>query len=185
MTSMQTCPSSMLAQSALHPSPSTVFPSSHASSPASCESPHVVKHSLGSAMLHVYPHSTVHNDEHPSPSLVSPSSHSSSGVLTPLPQTGLHFDVWHGVVVLLVGSGVVVVVVCGWVVLVAAVLLVTRVVAACDVDDVAAHGMPRKLLHATGNWAFCGGSSPQATIKSSSLPDVEMPPVSTPAIIAW
>ena len=96
-----------------------------------------------------------------------------------------HGTMGGGVVVLVVGSGVVLVVVCGWVVLVTAVLLVTRVVAACDVDDVAAHGMPRKLLHATGNWAFCGGSSPQATIKSSSLPDVEMPPVSTPAMTAW
>ena len=59
-------------QSPLHPSPDTELPSSHASLPARIASPHVVEHTLGSAVLHVYPHSTVHADEHPSSDTVLP-----------------------------------------------------------------------------------------------------------------
>jgi len=92
---VQEYPTSTDRQSALHPSPDTKLPSSHTSSPVSIESPHVVEHTLGSAGLHAYPHSTVHADEHPSPSTVLPSSHPSDVVITSLPHTSWQVDTPH------------------------------------------------------------------------------------------
>ena len=87
-------PSTSPLQSSRHPSAAP--PSSHTSLPASIESPHVVEHTLGSAVLHVYPHSTVHVDEHPSSDTVLPSSHPSFPMRLPSPHIVLHADPEHG-----------------------------------------------------------------------------------------
>ncbi len=82
-------PASTELQSALHPSPLSVLPSSHFSRPASWESPQVVLQTLGRASEHVYPHSTEHTALQPSLAAVLPSSHASEVVLIPSPQTGV------------------------------------------------------------------------------------------------
>src|SRR5262245_17057156 len=74
-------------QSALQPSPSIRFASSHSSVPTLMPSAHISWQTDGSP-LHCHPGSTVHVTEHPSPGVVPSSSHSSplSASIAPLLQ---------------------------------------------------------------------------------------------------
>src|SRR3989338_6259744 len=80
-------------QLAEHPSPLTVFPSSHSSLPTENQSPQIVLQTLMSLVqtlppAHVHPFSTTQSGEHPSPLTVFPSSHCASYLIIPSPQTG-------------------------------------------------------------------------------------------------
>jgi hypothetical protein len=81
-------PCSTVEQSAEQPSPPTVLPSSHASVPATMESPHVVAHTVGGPALHEKPHSIVQEEEHPSLFWRLLSSHCSPPMRMPSPHTG-------------------------------------------------------------------------------------------------
>src|SRR4051812_25844963 len=74
-------------QPALHPSPSTLPPSSHSSSPTARPSPQEGWHESGPpTILHVNPMSTlVQSPLQPSPLLVLPSSHFSMPATIPSP----------------------------------------------------------------------------------------------------
>jgi len=93
-------PCSTVEQSALHPSPSTLFLSSHVSLPATLPSPHLVVHQLGSPLVQLNPHSIAHVALHPSPSPVLPSSQPSPVVTIPFPQISLHTDTPHARLIL-------------------------------------------------------------------------------------
>ena len=79
----------------LQPSPSSAFPSSQVSDPATRPSPHTgmqtseEEEKSSNGKLHTYPHSTEHCDEHPSPAIALPSSHDSNIPSNPSPQTQL------------------------------------------------------------------------------------------------
>src|SRR6056300_928810 len=78
-----------------HPSPFSVFPSSHSSSPPSVLSPHVAEHVSALSMApptHSHPHSIWHDALHPSPPTRFPSSHSSDDPagLVPSPHPPTH-----------------------------------------------------------------------------------------------
>src|SRR3989344_5824768 len=79
-------------QLAEHPSPLTVFPSSHSSLPTENQSPQIVLQTLMSLVqtlppAHVHPFSTTQSGEHPSPLTVFPSSQYSKLSIKPSPQT--------------------------------------------------------------------------------------------------
>ena len=95
-------------QSLLHPSSSSVLPSSQVSSDAWTPSPQNDMHALGSAVPQSKPHSTVHVDEQPSSLMVLPSSQVSSPCMMPsphvsptvvlpsVPPTWQHLTMWLG-----------------------------------------------------------------------------------------